>query len=135
MAASLLSPLSVPASELVGPSVGLPKSSFLSNPTLFFLPNPRKQRLLQQRCYYKSPSASGNSLDHIPNQFRQQNLKDGCQSLSQSSYPSLLFLSLLFLLQFCFVICYVNDFQFLQSWPLFGFFFFFKNLKDIIVIY
>ncbi|KDP44483.1 hypothetical protein JCGZ_16316 [Jatropha curcas] len=76
MATSLLSQLSAPTPELASPSSGLPKSSFLPNTKLFFLTNSRKQRLFQQRCF-RAPSASGKSLNHIPNQFRQENLKDG----------------------------------------------------------
>ncbi|KAJ6345736.1 hypothetical protein OIU78_008401, partial [Salix suchowensis] len=80
MATSLLSPLVAPNPELAHPSTGLQhKSSFLPSTNLFLLSNPRNQRVLQQQrcCYYKSPSASGNSLNHIPTQFREENLKDG----------------------------------------------------------
>ncbi|XP_002527503.2 ATP-dependent Clp protease proteolytic subunit-related protein 1, chloroplastic [Ricinus communis] len=78
MATSLLSQLSAPTPELTNHSTGLLQKSslFLSNSKVFFIPNSRKQRSVQQRCY-KSPSASGNSMDHIPKQFRQENLKDG----------------------------------------------------------
>ncbi|OAY39255.1 ATP-dependent Clp protease proteolytic subunit-related protein 1, chloroplastic [Manihot esculenta] len=76
MATSLLSQLSVPTPELASPSTGFPKSSFLFNTNLVFLTNTRKQKLVQQRCY-KPPCASGKSFDHIPSQFRQENLKDG----------------------------------------------------------
>ncbi|KAJ9175164.1 hypothetical protein P3X46_013743 [Hevea brasiliensis] len=76
MATSFLSQLSAPTPELATPSSGLPNSSFLSTTKLVFLTNTRKQRLVQQRCY-KPPSASGKSFDHIPKQFRQENLKDG----------------------------------------------------------
>uniref|UniRef100_A0A2P2L625 ATP-dependent Clp protease proteolytic subunit n=1 Tax=Rhizophora mucronata TaxID=61149 RepID=A0A2P2L625_RHIMU len=94
MATGLMSPVSAPttAPELIGPPcIGfLPKSSFLSTAAsstttnLFFLvTNPRKQQkkkrlsVQKRRCFYKSPSASGKSLDHIPKQFREENLKDG----------------------------------------------------------
>ncbi|KAJ8768973.1 hypothetical protein K2173_023968 [Erythroxylum novogranatense] len=73
MATSLLSPVSAPTTEPL--SVGFPKSSFL--PTTTFT-NRIKLPGFQRRWYsYKSPSASGKSLDHIPKQFRQENLKDG----------------------------------------------------------
>lgn len=80
MATSLLSPLAAPNPELVYPATGLQqKSSFLPSASLFLLSSPRNQRVLQQQrcCYYKSPSASGNPLNHIPTQFREENLKDG----------------------------------------------------------
>ncbi|XP_050210618.1 ATP-dependent Clp protease proteolytic subunit-related protein 1, chloroplastic [Mercurialis annua] len=78
MAASLLSQLSAPPSELPNHSTGLlPKSSFFApNTKLFFTPSSRKQRIVHQKCY-SPPSASGKSIDHIPQQFRQENLKDG----------------------------------------------------------
>ncbi|KAH8498574.1 hypothetical protein H0E87_017483 [Populus deltoides] len=80
MATSLLSPLAAPNPELVYPATGLQqKSSFLPSASLFLLSSPRNQRVLQQQrcCHYKSPSASGNPLNHIPTQFREENLKDG----------------------------------------------------------
>ncbi|XP_065871046.1 ATP-dependent Clp protease proteolytic subunit-related protein 1, chloroplastic [Euphorbia lathyris] len=76
MASSFLPQLSSPNPELANPSSGLPKSSFLSNPKLFFVPNSRNKRLDKNRCY-KPPSASANSFQHIPKKFREENLKDG----------------------------------------------------------
>ncbi|EOX98458.1 ATP-dependent Clp protease proteolytic subunit [Theobroma cacao] len=73
MATSLLSPLTAPNPEAVGPNIRLSKSCFLSGTKLFFLkPHPRKPTA--HRCY-TTPFAK--SLDHIPKQFRQENLKDG----------------------------------------------------------
>ncbi|OMO63358.1 ClpP/TepA [Corchorus olitorius] len=73
MATSLLSPLTAPNPEAVGPNIGVGKSSFLPSIKLLSLkPRPRKPTTLG--CY-KSPVAK--SLDHIPKQFRQENLKDG----------------------------------------------------------
>lgn len=79
MATSLLSPLSSPATELVGPASGLAKSSFLSNTNLLFssftLSSSSRTRLRVRGCHNSSPSSK--SLDHIPKQFRPENLKDG----------------------------------------------------------
>ncbi|KAL7082593.1 hypothetical protein ACP275_14G109200 [Erythranthe tilingii] len=49
-------------------------SAFLQNPKLLFAANPR--RIAPRRCGFKSPAAR-KSLDHIPKQFREENLKDG----------------------------------------------------------
>ncbi|KAL5790446.1 hypothetical protein ACOSQ2_005334 [Xanthoceras sorbifolium] len=78
MATSLLSPLSSPAKELVGPPPGHPKSSFLPNTNLFFCfsySSSSKARYRVRGCNSSPPSAK--SLDHIPKQFREKNLKDG----------------------------------------------------------
>lgn len=77
MATSLLSPLSSPSIEPPALTSSHPKSSFFSNPKLLFLtPSSRTKRCVQ-RCskYYNSPSAK--SLNHIPQQFREENLLDG----------------------------------------------------------
>ncbi|XP_044507310.1 ATP-dependent Clp protease proteolytic subunit-related protein 1, chloroplastic-like isoform X2 [Mangifera indica] len=74
MATSLLSPLSSLTKELPSPMTALPKSSFLSNTRVFnFTPSSKAKRRVE-RCYI-TPRAE--SLDHIPKQFREQNLKDG----------------------------------------------------------
>ncbi|XP_047970924.1 ATP-dependent Clp protease proteolytic subunit-related protein 1, chloroplastic [Salvia hispanica] len=49
-------------------------SAFLHNPKLLFAAKTRKTAI--RRCGFKSPEAR-KSLDHIPKQFRQENLKDG----------------------------------------------------------
>ncbi|CAI0472015.1 unnamed protein product [Linum tenue] len=78
MAASLLSPFSAPSTELLAPTAGLPKSSFLSSTNLLFsTANPLNQRAAVQRRCYTSPSASGKPFDRIPQRFRQENLIDG----------------------------------------------------------
>ncbi|CAI0470520.1 unnamed protein product [Linum tenue] len=78
MAASLLSPFSAPSTELLAPTAGLPKSSFLSSTNLLFsTANPLKQRDAVRRRCYTSPSASGKPFDRIPQRFRQENLIDG----------------------------------------------------------
>ncbi|GKV26476.1 hypothetical protein SLEP1_g35767 [Rubroshorea leprosula] len=76
MAASLLSPLTAPNPKPVAPTTGLPKSSFLSNTNVFFF-KPRLSKNGVQRSF--SPFAG--SLDHIPKQFREENLKDGSGSI------------------------------------------------------
>ncbi|KAJ6965037.1 ATP-dependent Clp protease proteolytic subunit family protein [Populus alba x Populus x berolinensis] len=86
MATSLLSPLSSPIPELVSSSARLNKSSFLPCSKLFLLSTPRKQRC---HCSCKSPTASGRSLNHIPSQFRQENLKDGLMENYKNLPPSL----------------------------------------------
>ncbi|KAL8553420.1 hypothetical protein ACS0TY_001914 [Phlomoides rotata] len=49
-------------------------STFLHNGKLLFAGKPRKSAV--RRCGFKSPVAR-KSLDHIPKQFREENLKDG----------------------------------------------------------
>ncbi|CAN1141455.1 ATP-dependent Clp protease proteolytic subunit-related protein 1, chloroplastic [Linum perenne] len=74
MATSLLSPLSYPSTNHSSvPSAGHPKSSFISNTKLIYS---SKLRLAVPplRCY-TSPSVSGDSLNHIPKQFREENLE------------------------------------------------------------
>ncbi|XP_044489735.1 ATP-dependent Clp protease proteolytic subunit-related protein 1, chloroplastic-like isoform X5 [Mangifera indica] len=74
MATSLFCPPSSLAKELPGPTPALPKSSFLSDGKLFkFTPSSRTKHRVE-RCYI-TPRAE--SLNHIPRQFREQNLKDG----------------------------------------------------------
>ncbi|KAL6502464.1 hypothetical protein OROHE_024469 [Orobanche hederae] len=71
----LLSPLSSATTmenrALSCHSTGL---AFIHNPTLLFAARPRKVAF--RRCGFKSPFAR-KSLDHIPKQFREENLKDG----------------------------------------------------------
>ncbi|XP_024023453.1 ATP-dependent Clp protease proteolytic subunit-related protein 1, chloroplastic [Morus notabilis] len=81
MATSLISSLSAPSSlaRQLGPSIGFPNSSFLHGTKLFcepssFLALSGRERPTSRR-FFVSPSAK--SLDHIPKQFREQNLKDG----------------------------------------------------------
>ncbi|KAJ0010301.1 hypothetical protein Pint_33811 [Pistacia integerrima] len=74
MATSLFSPLSSLTKELPGPTPALPKSSFLSNTKLFNFTPSSRTKLRVERCHI-TPRAE--SLDHIPKQFREQNLKDG----------------------------------------------------------
>ncbi|CAK9181162.1 unnamed protein product [Ilex paraguariensis] len=81
MATSLLfsphiSPPTFANRELSLGSMGLFKSSFFCNPKLIFSSSPPKTRANPfPRCCYKSPLAK--SLDHIPKEFRGENLKDG----------------------------------------------------------
>lgn len=84
MATSLISSLSTPSSlaRQLGPSIEFPNSSFLHGTKLFcepssFLALSGRERPTSRR-FFVSPSAK--SLDHIPKQFREQNLKDGCES-------------------------------------------------------
>ncbi|GKV26472.1 hypothetical protein SLEP1_g35763 [Rubroshorea leprosula] len=88
MAASLLSPLTAPNPKPVAPTTGLPKSSFLSNTNVFFF-KPRLSKNGVQRSF--SPFAG--SLDHIPKQFREENLKDGMMDNYKNVPPSLYGLS------------------------------------------
>ncbi|GMY38672.1 ATP-dependent Clp protease proteolytic subunit-related protein 1, chloroplastic [Fagus crenata] len=81
MATSLLSPLSAPLSSTIddsralGPSHGLQKSPFLQGTNLLSaLPSASSRRSLTRRCF-RSPIAQ--SLDRIPKQFKEENLKDG----------------------------------------------------------
>lgn len=80
----VLSPLSTATllenREHLCSSVGLPKSSFVQDPKLI-LASPRKPKTnLPKRCCYRTPVAM--YLDHIPKQFREENLKDGCEFVS-----------------------------------------------------
>ncbi|KAK8613585.1 hypothetical protein V6N13_101343 [Hibiscus sabdariffa] len=74
MAASQLLSLTVPNPEAACPVTGASKSSFISGTKLFLLTKPCSRKPTAQKCS-KPPFA--NSIDHIPKQFRQQNLKEG----------------------------------------------------------
>lgn len=74
MAASLLLSLTAPNPEAMVPNIGANKSSFLSGTKLFLLTKPHSRKPTAQKCF-KPPFAK--SIDHIPKQFREQNLKDG----------------------------------------------------------
>ena len=88
MASSLFCQISAPtapfiddsaASRQLGSSSVFPKSSFLHGTNLSTFSPPsiaHAKRRVARRCF-KSPFAK--SLDHIPKQFRQENLKDGCE--------------------------------------------------------
>lgn len=76
MATSLLSPLSSLTKELPAPTPALPKSSFLSHTKFFNFTPSSRTKLRVERCYITSRAES---LDHVPKQFREQNLKDGCE--------------------------------------------------------
>ncbi|PPR89934.1 hypothetical protein GOBAR_AA30749 [Gossypium barbadense] len=78
MAASLLLSLTAPNPEAMVPNIGANKSSFLSGTKLFLLTKPHSRKPTAQKCF-KPPFAK--SIDHIPKQFREQNLKDGCAML------------------------------------------------------
>ncbi|KAL3651689.1 ATP-dependent Clp protease proteolytic subunit-related protein 1, chloroplastic [Castilleja foliolosa] len=67
----LLSPLSSTATI---DNHELTASAFLNNPKLLFGAKPRN--IAFRRCGFKSPVAR-KSLDHIPKQFREENLNDG----------------------------------------------------------
>ena len=70
--------------EYLGSSIGLRKSSFFPDPKLVFA-SPRKPKTNSvRRCCYRAPVAK--SLDHIPKQFREENLKDGCEPLFLLSF-------------------------------------------------
>ncbi|CAI9781840.1 unnamed protein product [Fraxinus pennsylvanica] len=69
----LLSPLSSGTFENRETSSNI-FSSFLQSPKLTFTAKPGKSSF--RRCKFKSPVAQ-KSLDHIPKQFREENLKDG----------------------------------------------------------
>lgn len=91
MATSLLLSSTVPASSPsqpeVGSSIGIPKSPFLSSTKLLISPS----SLLQSKARVgsgRSRRARGAlviraSLDRIPKQFRQENLKEGCKCESR----------------------------------------------------
>lgn len=76
----LLSPLSSSPTEM-GSGAYLQSSSFVHNTKLIFGVSSSKKIL--HKCCFRPVSASANSFDHIPKQFRQENLKDGCQSPPQ----------------------------------------------------
>lgn len=97
MATSLLCPLSAPLSStaeeprpcgLLGPSLGLRRSPFLPGTKLLSVSVVHPTRSSRGRRCFSSPLSM--SLDHIPNKFREENLKDGCESLSLC--PPLFFL-------------------------------------------
>ncbi|KAL5561363.1 hypothetical protein UlMin_031110 [Ulmus minor] len=76
MATSLISSLSTPPSE-TRLSVGSPSSSFLHGTKLFSAPSSslaQSGRGTARRCLV---CCSAKSFDHIPKQFRQENLKEG----------------------------------------------------------
>ncbi|XP_015892619.3 ATP-dependent Clp protease proteolytic subunit-related protein 1, chloroplastic isoform X1 [Ziziphus jujuba] len=82
MATSLISSLPTisPSASQLGPSIGLPRSSFLHGTKLLSAPSSSSSSLAQSswgtaRRRFRLPYAK--SLDHIPKQFRQENLKDG----------------------------------------------------------
>ncbi|KAL1812046.1 hypothetical protein ACET3Z_022111 [Daucus carota] len=70
----LLSPLSSSPTEM-GSGAYLQSSSFVHNTKLIFGVSSSKKIL--HKCCFRPVSASANSFDHIPKQFRQENLKDG----------------------------------------------------------
>ncbi|PON90558.1 ATP-dependent Clp protease proteolytic subunit [Trema orientale] len=75
MASSLISSLSTPPSS--ARHLGLTKSSFVHGTKLSYSPSSYKassERATARRCFV---SASSKSLDHIPKEFRGENLKDG----------------------------------------------------------
>lgn len=80
MASSMfLSPLSCPTladNRELSSRIILHKSTFLPSPNFFFPTSVHSRRRNGVRGYcYRSPVAK--SFDHIPKQFRQENLKDG----------------------------------------------------------
>ncbi|MBA0726870.1 hypothetical protein Golax_002668 [Gossypium laxum] len=74
MAASLLLSLTAPNPEAMVPNIGANKSSFLSGTKLFLLTKPHYRKPTAQKCF---KPLFAKSIDHIPKQFREQNLKDG----------------------------------------------------------
>lgn len=75
----LLSPLSsspIFENREMGSGVYLQSSSFVHNTKLIF--GVCSSKKIVQRCCFRTLAASANSFDHIPKQFRQENLKDGC---------------------------------------------------------
>ncbi|MED6169299.1 ATP-dependent Clp protease proteolytic subunit- protein 1, chloroplastic [Stylosanthes scabra] len=73
MASSLSLPLS-PPSSFIDHSPPSSLRTFLHGTKLLSSPS---RPTLPRRCTFKSPSAKSSSFDHIPKQFRQENLKDG----------------------------------------------------------
>ncbi|XP_068639933.1 ATP-dependent Clp protease proteolytic subunit-related protein 1, chloroplastic [Aristolochia californica] len=77
MATSLI-PSAVAASKSIEPcpTSSIPKSPFLSGSRLFFTASSSDSKCkTAKRC--QSVSATSKSYDHIPKQFREENLKDG----------------------------------------------------------
>ncbi|KAK8614324.1 hypothetical protein V6N13_122685 [Hibiscus sabdariffa] len=64
------------------PVIGASKSSFISGANLFMLMKSRSRKPTTRKCF-KSPMVK--SIDHIPRQFRQQNLIIGTFSNSETS--------------------------------------------------
>ncbi|KAE8702216.1 ATP-dependent Clp protease proteolytic subunit-related protein 1 [Hibiscus syriacus] len=81
MAASQFLSLTAPNPEAMGPVIGACKSSFITGTKLFLSKKPRSRRPIAQKCF-KHPFSK--SIDHIPKQFREQNLKDGFRRQSES---------------------------------------------------
>lgn len=86
-ATSLISSLSAPSSSppQLTPSIGSPKSSFLHGTKLLCQPSSFSALSGRPTAPRFLVSSSAKSFDHIPNQFREENLKDGCESLSLSA--------------------------------------------------
>ncbi|XP_052200964.1 ATP-dependent Clp protease proteolytic subunit-related protein 1, chloroplastic [Diospyros lotus] len=79
MATSLLSSLSASSIESheAGTAFGVPKTPFLHGTSLSFALSPANARpTTARRWCFRSP-VSAKHLDHIPKQFREENLKDG----------------------------------------------------------
>lgn len=86
MATALLSPISSPTAHISpenresSVSNGLPKSSFLLGSSRFSASTTLFASSIQAKARFSrkfKPCAQKSSLDHIPKQFRQENLKDG----------------------------------------------------------
>lgn len=105
MASSLISSISAPLyaddarNRDLSPSIGPHKSSFLNSRTgllPFNLFSSRNRTTSTARRWSNSICAKG-SYDHIPKQFREENLKDGCEWKShfspRSSYICFIFCS------------------------------------------
>ncbi|XP_019428782.1 PREDICTED: ATP-dependent Clp protease proteolytic subunit-related protein 1, chloroplastic [Lupinus angustifolius] len=75
MASSLLLPLSTPFAPSYLFDNSAAKSSFVYGTTKLFPSFPKSTTKVSRRCF-NSPSAKS-SFDHIPKQFRKDNLKDG----------------------------------------------------------
>ncbi|KAF9600705.1 hypothetical protein IFM89_011376 [Coptis chinensis] len=73
MATSLISSVTTPPSIS---NSAFSKSSFLSNDTIKLFSTPSSKSVHVARRFFNSPSAS-TSLNNIPKQFKQENLKDG----------------------------------------------------------
>lgn len=77
----LLSPLSAPTvdnnRESSSSTTLFLKSSFVQSTTHFIYTPSRKDATVRGRCFRSPVTASDKSLDHIPKQFREANLKDG----------------------------------------------------------